>query len=246
MTSASCAQIRPLLGALVDDELSGAEMLRAAGHLELCSDCTREFDELQNVGNFLRASTADVDVPPMAGLADGVVTRVRAEREYSWRGTFGRAVDDWHWAIVGAGSVTGTSVVTLIVSAMLFFGPGPGRSDSLAAVFRGPAEQPTSFVVLENGQDWHRMVLGAGGDRRTPGRGAHGVARAAFLGATERELVSLLSDRFSLHGAAFDATAMSDVDRRYTEALLDQISNIRSSTTEVLMVDSTTVNASGL
>ncbi len=82
-------------------------------------------------------------VPPeLDGLASTVISRTRAESAESWPGIFRRAQEDWHWVIVGAGAIAATFVSTLVLSAILAFGPKPDRADSISAFytnFRTPA-----------------------------------------------------------------------------------------------------------
>ena len=74
-------------------------------------------------------------VPPaLDGLAGGVISRVRAESAQSWRAVFDRAFDDWHWTLVGAGSVASTFLTTTFLSMILAFGPAPRSEDSLSAL----------------------------------------------------------------------------------------------------------------
>lgn len=246
MKPVHCTAVRPTLGALLDGELSGAQMLRVTGHLEDCHDCAAVLDELQQVGDALRAAAQGVPSPAMLGLADGVVTRVHAEEAESWRGLLHRGVDDWRWAIVGVGSVTATLLVTLVVAAVLWFGPAPERDDSLAAVLNDLGAPEAVFVSWSGDGDWDRMLdrIASGnsvGAHRPPGTGA----RAAFFGATEEELTAALAEAFTSKGRFVTLEAMADVDRRYTEALLDQINEIRSGTKQVRLMTNMTVSASG-
>lgn len=234
MTVVHCGSVRPLLGALVDGELSGAEMLRVAGHLDVCGACTSEVDELREVGDLMRGIASRDELPALEGFADGILTRTRAEQEQSWSRLFGRAVEDWHWAIVGFGSVTATSLMTLFVAAVVLFGPGPGRSDSLAAVLNDFGRSTTSFVVLDQAENWdgasgHVNWVASG---RTP-------PRAAFLGGSpERDLVRALSE--TVRGT----NRLTVNERQYVEMLLDQISDIRWNPSEARLISSITVSAS--
>jgi hypothetical protein len=235
-----------MLGALLDGELSGAEMLRVTGHIERCADCSDEFGGLRAVGDLLRTSALAVPSPAMPGLVDSVVTRVQAEEAQSWRGFLHRGVDDWHWVIVGLGSVTATFLVSLVAAAVLWFGPAPGRNDSLAAVLNGHGAGSAVFVVWNDSGDWDGMLERiASGGSATGHRPRGDMARAAFFGATEQELTGALSEAFTGQGHFVTLDAMSEGDRRYTEELLYQIQKIRVSTSQVLLMTNMTVNASG-
>lgn len=240
MMAATCGQIRPLLGALVDGELSGADMLRVVGHLDACGTCTLEVDALREVGTLLRGAAAGGEMPPLAGFADGILVRTRAEQDQSWRRMFSRAVEDWHWAIVGVGSVSATSLQTLFVAVVVLFGTGPERSDSLAAVLNEMGRPSTSFVVLDQAEDWEGVAHSAnwrGGGRTPP--------RAAFLGgASEKDLVSKLSELIGRAGPISAAGKMTEGERRYVELLLDQIGGIRRNPSEARLLATVTVSAS--
>src|SRR4029450_8852839 len=71
-------------------------------------------------------------IPP--GLAAGVVARTRAESYFSWRAGLSRAVDDWHWVIVGGGAVTSTFVAMLFCAGLLLFGTATPNAASLSTL----------------------------------------------------------------------------------------------------------------
>src|SRR6185295_11458283 len=111
MISADCDSIRENLDAFTDGELRGDELRYVSQHIESCRRCTEEIEVRRTVGGMIRESASEWRlVPQPAGLASGVVTRVRAESAISWRAVFNRAVEDWHWVIVGGGAVTLTFV----------------------------------------------------------------------------------------------------------------------------------------
>ena len=113
----TCESVRPQLSAFADGELPGGEMLRVAEHLDLCRECASEVADIRGLGDGLRAAASGFSMPPaLAGLADGVISRVRAEAAQSWRGVFSRAIEDWHWAVVGLGSLAATTTNLLFVS----------------------------------------------------------------------------------------------------------------------------------
>ncbi len=135
MMDADCRAIRDELDAFVDGELTGAERLRVSQHLERCSACAEEVQAAGDLGDLLRhGAAAGLANRRIDGLASGVVTLSRAQWAESWRGLIDRALGDWRWAIVGAGSIAATFVSTMFVSVILAFGPSPQRADSLSAV----------------------------------------------------------------------------------------------------------------
>jgi anti-sigma factor RsiW len=135
MTS-TCVFVHRDLDAFVDGELRGAARMRVFKHLQTCEACAADVEAMRGLGDVLRSSAekSQPDHAGLAGLAATVISRTKAETDESWAGTMRRATEDWHWLLVGSGSVAATLVVTLILSAMLAFGPKPQRSDSLAAI----------------------------------------------------------------------------------------------------------------
>src|SRR6185436_8446476 len=99
----ACLTVLPYLEAFADGELRGNTLRRVSEHVEHCDACGSIVEDVQGLGETLRArETPDAD---LAGLADGVVSRVRAEDRESWRGKLERATDDLNWVMVGAGSI---------------------------------------------------------------------------------------------------------------------------------------------
>jgi hypothetical protein len=163
---AACRVIARDVGPFVDGELSLSRRAAVARHLELCEACARLARSIGEIGEALRGMPA-VDTPPFDGLAASVVTRTRAEAAQSWTSLFNRAFDDWHWMIVGSGSVAATFVAVMILSLMLSFGPAPLRGDSLSALMANlgspagalfvcasptGASQDVRLFQIENGQ----------------------------------------------------------------------------------------------
>src|SRR5262249_24344144 len=155
------------LGAFVDGELSGAERLRVSQHLAECRSCAAEAQALGELGDVLRAGaiTSDPEPGTLDGLAGGVISRVRAERAQSWRAFGERFLDDWHHALVGAGSVAAAFISIAFVSAMLEFGPAPVRDDSLAALIAN-LNSPAGTLFVEatpiSGRDYNSILMQVG------------------------------------------------------------------------------------
>jgi putative zinc finger protein len=230
MIPIECKSYEPFLNAFVDGELGGVEMLRVSQHLEDCRACAIEVESLRDVGATLRGAAAgEAAVPPMLGLAAGVIARIGAEEAQSWRGVLRRGVDDWHWAIVGGGSVLATFVSVLFVGALLLFGPVPVREDSLAALISNLGA-PAGRILIEatpKGDAKDSMLM-----EIETGANAEGVQHArvmpAMLGlATERDYVDALTNAVAPQGRILDLSAMSESYRRYTESLLDNITRFR-------------------
>src|SRR5688572_14098899 len=133
MTTAECRTHRDL-AAFVDGELRGASVLEVLHHLNECAACTAEVAYLRSIGDTMRQTIPSESVPlELEGLASTVISRTRAESAESWPGVFRRAQEDWHWVIVGAGAIGATFVSTLVLSAILAFGPKPDRADSISS-----------------------------------------------------------------------------------------------------------------
>src|SRR4030095_8515813 len=131
MISADCDVIREELDAFVDGELRGADLRRVADHLDGCGPGRDEIEERSKLGGLIRDTVAGgyhQPIPP--GLAAGVVARTRAESYFSWRAGLSRAVDDWHWVIVGGGAVTSTFVAMLFCAGLLLFGTATRNAPS--------------------------------------------------------------------------------------------------------------------
>jgi hypothetical protein len=228
MSPNTCESLREHLGAYVDGELAGAEMLRVSQHLEECDHCAGRIDELRGIGGLLRDTMlAGPPTPQLAGLASGVITRVRAESAQSWRHFFHRGVDDWHWLIVGGGSVVATFASMVFASALLFFGPDPARPDSLSALITNLGSSAGRLLIEATpvGDDKDSMLMELDtGNQRADGS----AVMPAMLGfPTERDLVNALNQAVVPQGRLVELAAMPEIERRYTESLLDNISRFR-------------------
>jgi|RhiMethySRZTD1v2_1073278.scaffolds.fasta_scaffold46705_5 hypothetical protein len=253
--SPGCNDVRPSLGSFVDGELTGADRLLVSEHLEHCVPCSEHVAWMRDVGSLLR-DVADTPVMPPAldGLAGGVVSRTRAERAQSWRGVLSRALDDWHWVLVGAGSVTASFATTLFVSALLTFGPLPERNDSLSALITNLGTPVGSLFVYATpaGSNLDSMLLQVDDSESS----RFTAALASYDAPTQADLVDALTDTVTHDGRLLDLSRMHPDTRRYAEALLDQIKSVRMlgplptgaavNVHEVRLVTSTGVTAKGL
>ena len=147
MRSRFCALVRDQLEAFVDGELNGADRLEVAQHVQSCASCARAVEELSIVGDALRESAESLEAPvgELSGLAAGVISRARAEAAMSWEGRVRRASEDWHWLVVVSGAVAASLLCFLALSALLAFGPEPGRRDSLATSLYMPPGVPVTL-----------------------------------------------------------------------------------------------------
>jgi anti-sigma factor RsiW len=251
--------VRPDIAAFVDGELRGARVLQVLRHLDGCSACAAHAEDLRALGNAIRTQAPD-DLPPVGleGLASTIVSRTRAEAAESWRGMFLRAQEDWQWLFVGAGAVAATLVSTLLLSAILAFGPKPGRQDSLSsfiANFGAPAG--TLFLwAAPVGQNQEPRLVQVDDGSPAASSATLALARRADRTPSEAALVDALQEAVTSHGRIVALEMMEPEHREYIESLLQEISRLRSisplpagaplNVLEVRLVASTSVTAKGL
>ncbi len=225
------------LGSFVDDELPGGERLWVARHLETCRECADEAAWLRELGERLRVvAPAEPRQGVFAGLAASVVSRSTAESQQSWRGWMARACDGWHWAIVGSGSVAATFISTSILSLILTFGPAPAREDSLSALMVNLATPAGDFFIFGSpvGNDQNMSLLQVDNGRPTASRMVAAMALPpSHRPMSEAELVWELDSAVTQDGRVLALGSMDRASRRRTEALLDELARLRSSTRQV-------------
>ncbi len=229
MTTVACKAVHSQFNEFVDGELAGAEMLRVSQHLETCVTCADAVAGLRGLGAVLReAASVEAAVPPMLGLAGGVVSRIAAEESQSWRGIFRRGVDDWHWVIVGGGSVAATFISVVFAAALLLFGPVPVREDSLSALISNLGA-PAGRLLIEatqgrDAKDARLIEVDTGDEFASAGS----RVMPAMLGLpTERDLVGALTSALVPQGHLVDLASMAADDRRHTLSILDDLSRFR-------------------
>lgn len=232
MTTA-CGRVRKQLGAFLDGELSGADRLFVSQHLTECRRCAEEHQEIRDLGEMLRATApARPGWENLTGLASGVITRLRAEEAQSWRAMFARAVEDWHWTLVGAGSISASFVSVLFVSAICWFAPTASRDDSLAAMLNNLGTPSGRLVMMARpiGRDQvPRLMQFDNGDDASGGGGGPMTLPDGFSGPSEGDLVLALSAAVvSADGRMSDLRSMSRPNRQRTELLLDELEGLRS------------------
>ncbi len=212
---------RDELGALIDGELSGADHRRVSEHVDRCPACAVETERVLNIGDRLRrAARTRWVLPAMDGLAGGVVARVRAEASQSWGATIDRGLDDWHWFIVGGGSVAATFVSMVFVTGLLIFGSLPVQNDSLAGLMSSLQTHPGTVLVEVASPNAPVMQVNSGASRV--------FVMPATMHVSEQELVSeftnlVVSDR----GRIVSLAEMPERERHNAEALLQQIGEMR-------------------
>jgi hypothetical protein len=227
MTTLGCTAIQCQLGPFVDGELTGAERLQVIEHLNGCEDCARELGALHLLSDRSIASATGPHAPELAGLAAGVVSRSRAEADLSWRASFDRASADWHWFIVGAGSIAATFVSALLLSAILAFGPEPERLDSLAGMI---TKLQSPDVVLAYAArlppDQDIVLLSAPPESGLTHAGIDWTS-AAYWPRLESHLVEELVWTLTRSRAGERQEDGDATDRLIQEALLEEITRLR-------------------
>jgi anti-sigma factor RsiW len=230
MPLAGCDAFGRDLGPFMDGELDGTRMLRMSRHLEICDECTTVLADMRIVGHSLR----EIELPQVRfeALASTVVSLSRAESAASWRATLSRGLGDWHWAIVGGGSIAATFVSTSLLSVMLAFGPAPQREDSLSALATDLSSPAGYFFVYASptgdaGQDV-MMLQVENGRPAAPPMVSDLVISREHPSATEAELVERFQQVVTRGGRVLSLESLGPEQRLVAEALLDEITRLRS------------------
>jgi hypothetical protein len=221
--TADCDLIRDEFDAFVDGELRGAELRRVTDHLDTCRACQDEIEVRRQLGGLIRESVASAyqhPVPP--GLAAGVVARTRAENYFSWRAELGRAVEDWHWVIVGGGAVTSTFVVMMLCAFILLFGTATPNAASLSSLGNNMRTSPGSLYaeVSQKGSGVVLVQLDTGEEIITE--------PPPMLRRSDetRQLVDALGQTLGSGNRPVESSTMTETDRRYAEWLLENIARL--------------------
>jgi anti-sigma factor RsiW len=230
MSATDCRGIVDRLGAYVDGELTGRDRLVVSRHLSDCTSCDAEADALRRLGSALRAAAPVVDASEVRGLAAGVVSRVSAEQEQSWRARLLTTFEDWHWVMIGTGSVLGTAACALLVASVLLFGPTPERTDSLAArLNNSDTSAGTLFVVASPlGDNKSSMVMQFEGAGTQSGAAEPAVVPSSIALADQSALASAFADMVTRGGRLIELSALPAAERLRAEALLDDLHRLRS------------------
>jgi hypothetical protein len=226
MISADCDLIRDDLDAYSDGELRGDDLRRVSEHVGSCRYCTDELHARAAVGESVRGAVGMTAVAVPAGLASGVVARVRAESALSWRAMLSRAVEDWHWAIVGGGAVSATFASALFCSALLVFGTAAPQADSLSAIGTRLLESPGVMYaeVVPEGPGQRDLMLVQLATSAEPSEPYPSVF-TRDRDDEERLMVNALAETIARSGGW--ASMSADV-RKQTEWLLNNIMRLRS------------------
>lgn len=152
MTLLTCAAVRRRLPAFYDRELPVRDLIDIESHVSACAPCSRELQDLQQLGDTLRLAAAPGPADDWTGLQPGVISRMRAEAAQSWTARASRFFDDLHLLWIGLASTAATCVCGAVALSALHFA-APERHDSLRAVIAAmaaPIGSNLNPVRLEN------------------------------------------------------------------------------------------------
>lgn len=209
MTLLSCAAARRRLTAFHDRELAVRQMIAVEAHLETCAACAAEAARFCAIGDALREGAAERQpaADELAGLEAGVVSRMRAEYEESWRGRFERTFEDMHLVWIGLSSAVATVICVAVALACLEFA-SPERDDSLAGIIAAMQSSNASFV-RQTGDDDE-------------------VGRAIERSMSEEETILALASVVTRDGRLIDPRLVNDRrNRQQIDDLLNAISTAR-------------------
>lgn len=209
MTPLGCAAVRRQLTDYHDRELPVQRLIAIETHLDGCASCAADAARLRLIGDALRdgAAARQSAADELAGLESGVVSRMRAEYEESWRRRFARTFEDMHLVWIGLSSAVATVICVAVALACLEFA-SPERDDSLAGIIAAMQSSNASFVRQ------------AGDDDE--------IGWAVERSMSEEEAVLALMTVVTRDGRLVDLRLVNDGrDRQRIEGLLNAISTAR-------------------
>jgi hypothetical protein len=223
MTLLTCAAVRRRLAAFHDRELPIAELISVESHVKDCPPCARELRDMQQLGEALRQAAAPAVAEDWAGLAPGVVSRMCAEAEESFRARTSRLFEDMHFVWIGLAS-TAASLLCAAIALGTVSSAATERHDSLAGVFAVMAA-PSGSDLNPARLDWRYRV---------PSVPQNGVVQRTLedsvLTGTVSDMDSMLalSAVVTRDGSVADLSILTnDHDGRRVTSLLDAISQAR-------------------
>lgn len=217
MTLLTCAAVRRRLAAYYDGELPVPELISVQTHVQDCPPCAKELRGLQQLGDTLRLAAAPGPTDDWAGLAPGVISRMRAEANESLSARTHRLFEDLHLVWIALASTAATFLCGAAVAGMLHFA-SEERKDSMAAVI--------AVMAAPVGSDLNPMRHGRIRVPSLPGDGA--VSAALASNAYEDEQVLALSAVVTREGRVSGVSVLTDGhDRQQVTDILDAISQVR-------------------
>jgi hypothetical protein len=221
MTLLTCAAVRRRLAAFHDRELAIADLIAFEGHIKDCPPCARELRELEDVGNALRLAAAPGPADDWAGLAPGVLSRMSAENEESWRARMGRLLEDMHFVWIGLAS-TAASLLCAAIALGTVASASAERHDSLAAVFAVMAA-PSGSDLNPARLDWRYRVPSVPQDgvvQRT-------LENSILTDSLSDDTMFMLSAVVTRDGSVADLSVLRNSSDRQVNSILDAISQAR-------------------
>lgn len=186
MKPLTCASARRRLQAFHDGELSVADQIAVASHLEWCDECSEAFEELQTVGTVLRMALPGrtaLEGDAHVTFPAAVVNRMKAERTVSWSVRLQLMFEDAHLVYAGGAAAVAAVVCVVVMLGMMRFVNDTPRPDSLAALIHlltpGSNQNPVAprpDVLMPKSLD-EAFVTGSGLDAWSVG----GSDDAAFM-----------------------------------------------------------------
>ncbi len=158
----SCSAVRRQLQAFHDGELTIEQRVGIQNHLSACAACAAEVDALNTVRLAMHEAAVETDCAldshDLDGLAAGVISRLRAEREESFPHTVQRLFEDLHlvWAALSA---TAATVACLAITVGIFYFSQAERPDSLAAMINAVSNPGTIANPVQVTDDSERVSL---------------------------------------------------------------------------------------
>jgi hypothetical protein len=221
MTLLTCSAVRRRLAAFYDRELPITDLIAVEGHLNDCPACARELSDITEVGDALRLAAAPGPADDWTGLTSGVINRMNAEHEESFRARAARLFEDLHLVWIGLAS-TAASLMCAAIALGTMTASVPARHDSLQAIF--------AVMAAPSGSDLNPARL----DYRysLPSVPQDGVVQRTLensvLSDTSSDTMLAIRAVVTRDGTIEDLSVLrNDSDRRHTTGILDAISQTR-------------------
>jgi hypothetical protein len=225
MKSLACAVVLRQLQAYHDDELRVADQVAVATHLDGCPSCRETLEEIESVGEILRAEApGHVPLPcdEAASFMSSVVNRARVEDEVSLLSRVRELAEDGRVAYSALGA-TGATLACLVIMLTMMRFAGNERTDSLAGmmnVLKAPTVVAEPIVIRPIVVDARVMMP---------------RALDSFSGSDVDDAVLALSGLVTTEGKVsnveindgFGGVTMASIDSRRLESLVDAVSKTR-------------------
>ena len=225
MTPLACTAVLRQLQAYHDDELSVADQIAVATHLDGCDGCREALVDLEGLGDLLRSrAPGRVPLPcdEAAVFTSTVVKRIQVEEDASLVSTIRDLFEDRRVVYSALGATTATLACLVIMLTMMRFA-GIERTDSLAGmmnVLKAPAAVAEPIVIRPIVVDARVMMP---------------RARDSFSGSDVGDTVLALSGTVTTEGRVSNVeindglggVAMASMDAKRLESLVDAVSKTR-------------------